>query len=74
MVDIVEIWVTTGERVEREFTTDEKKQRIVDEKAAADRAADDVRQKESILAAIQHAKTLGFTDDMIAVMYPNLAP
>ena len=26
------------------------------------------------LAAIAHAKSLGFTDDMIAVMYPNLAP
>ena len=25
-------------------------------------------------AAIAHAKSLGFTDDMIAVMYPNLAP
>ena len=25
------------------------------------------------LAAIAHAKSLGFTDDMIAVMYPNLA-
>lgn len=24
------------------------------------------------LAAIAHAKSLGFTDDMIAVMYPNL--
>ena len=24
-------------------------------------------------AAIAHAKSLGFTDDMIAVMYPNLA-
>ena len=26
------------------------------------------------LAAIDHAKSLGFTDEMIAVMYPNLAP
>ena len=26
------------------------------------------------LAAVAHAKSLGFTDDMIAVMYPNLAP
>ena len=24
------------------------------------------------LAAIDHAKSLGFTDEMIAVMYPNL--
>jgi hypothetical protein len=72
MVDVVEFWADTNQRVERDFTTDEKKQRIADEKATAARAADDVRKKESILAAIQHAKTLGFTDDMIAVMYPNL--
>jgi hypothetical protein len=25
-------------------------------------------------AAVAHAKSLGFTDAMIAVMYPNLAP
>ena len=35
------------------------------EKAAADAAARD--------AAIAHAKSLGFTDAMIAVMYPGLA-
>lgn len=34
------------------------------EKAAADAAARD--------AAIAHAKSLGFTDEMIAVMYPKL--
>ena len=27
---------------------------------------------EAIRAAIEHAKSLGFTDAMIAVMYPNL--
>jgi hypothetical protein len=35
------------------------------DKEAADKAARD--------AAIAHAKSLGFTNDMIAVMYPNLA-
>lgn len=34
------------------------------DKAEADRVARD--------AAIAHAKSLGFTDEMIAVMYPNL--
>lgn len=28
--------------------------------------------KETRQVAIAHAKSLGFTDDMIAVMYPNL--
>jgi hypothetical protein len=28
--------------------------------------------KQARLDAIEHAKSLGFTDEMIAVMYPNL--
>jgi hypothetical protein len=39
------------------------------EKAEADKAAADQAARE---AAIAHAKSLGFTDEMIAVMYPNL--
>jgi hypothetical protein len=39
-------------------------QQAVADKAAADAAARD--------AAIAHAKSLGFTDEMIAVMYPGL--
>ena len=39
------------------------------EKAEADKAAADQAARE---AAIAHAKSLGFTDAMIAVMYPNL--
>jgi hypothetical protein len=39
------------------------------EKAAQDKAAADAA---ATTAAIAHAKSLGFTDAMIAVMYPNL--
>jgi hypothetical protein len=39
------------------------------EKAEADKAKADQAARE---AAIAHAKNLGFTDAMIAVMYPNL--
>lgn len=39
------------------------------EQAAADIAA---ANQNATAAAIAHAKSLGFTDDMIAVMYPNL--
>lgn len=74
MADVLEIWADTGERIEREFTVDEKKQRKADEKAAAERAADEAQQAETRAAAIAHAKSLGFTDEMIAVMYPGLAP
>jgi len=41
------------------------------EKAEADKATADAA---ATAAAVAHAKSLGFTDEMIAVMYPNLAP
>jgi hypothetical protein len=40
------------------------------EQAALDKAEADAQARS---AAIAHAKTLGFTDEMIAVMYPNLS-
>jgi hypothetical protein len=39
------------------------------EQEAADKEAAEAAARE---AAIAHAKTLGFTDEMIAVMYPGL--
>jgi len=39
------------------------------EQAAADKVAADAAAR---LAAVAHAKSLGFTDEMIAVMYPGL--
>jgi hypothetical protein len=39
------------------------------EQAAADKAAADAAAR---VAAVAHAKSLGFTDEMIAVMYPGL--
>jgi hypothetical protein len=36
-------------------------------------AAQTASAQAATLAAIAHAKSLGFTDEMIAVMYPNLA-
>lgn len=41
----------------------------VAQEAAADKAAADAAARAD---AIAHAKSLGFTDEMIAVMYPNL--
>jgi hypothetical protein len=78
MSDVLEINVETGERIERDFTAEEKAQRKIDE-AAAKAAADEAAAKATAdaaatAAAIAHAKSLGFTDEMIAVMYPNLAP
>lgn len=41
------------------------------EKAAIDKEAAD---QAATVAAISHAKSLGFTEAMIAVMYPTLTP
>jgi hypothetical protein len=63
--------------VVRDMTDDELAQHEADQAAAAaaaQAAADkEAADKAARDAAIAHAKSLGFTDQMIAVMYPNLA-
>jgi hypothetical protein len=66
----------TGKTVERERTADEQSQHEADQ-AAAHAAATEAAAKAdadaaATASAIAHAKSLGFTDAMIAVMYPNL--
>jgi hypothetical protein len=78
MSDIIKTDYTTDPPTitERDFTPEEAAQRETDAKAQA--AADKAKAKAEAdaavarVAAIDHAKTLGFTDAMIAVMYPNL--
>ena len=73
---ILEIWADTGQAVERDRTADEQAQYEADlaavETAAAQAAAKAEADAAATAAAIAHAKSLGFTDAMIAVMYPNL--
>ena len=73
MPDVIEIWADTGKIVERDLTSDELKQRKADEKTGKEQAKQEAAQAEARAAAVAHAKTLGFTDEMIAVMYPGLA-
>lgn len=77
MGDVLVINARTGERVHRDFTPEERAQREADVAASlADREAADAKAAADAVArdaAIAHAKSLGFTDDMIAVMYPGLA-
>jgi hypothetical protein len=75
---ILETWADTGETVERERTAEEQAQFDLDQAAAesaaiaaADKATADAA---ATAAAVAHAKSLGFTDAMIAVMYPEPAP
>jgi len=73
---IYEVDTATGHAIERERTPAETAQFEAD--TAANKAAKleaDAKAKadaEATAAAIAHAKSLGFTDAMIAVMYPNL--
>ena len=78
MADVTETDYTTNPPTvtSRDFTPEELAQLEADRAAAetaaqaqADKAAADAAARA---AAIAHAKSLGFTDAMIAVMYPNL--
>jgi len=66
----------TGETVERERNAAEQAQHDADvaayEAAETQWAAAAAQQATDRAAAIEHAKSLGFTDPMIAVMYPTL--
>ena len=78
MADVTETDYTTDPPTvtERDYTPAEAEQIIKDAQdaqsaadAAAAKATADAKARD---AAIAHAKSLGFTDAMIAVMYPNL--
>jgi hypothetical protein len=78
MADVIETDYTTNPPTvtERQFTPAEVAQQETDAaeaaKAAKDKAAKEKADAAARAAAIEHAKSLGFTDAMIAVMYPNL--
>jgi hypothetical protein len=78
MADVIETDLTTDPPTitERDFTPMELAQREADVAAAvqaeSDRVASEAAAAEATAAAIAHAKSLGFTDQMISVMYPNL--
>jgi hypothetical protein len=78
MSDVIETDYTTDPPTvtQRDFTAEEASQIEADAKANA--AAEKAKAKAEAdaatarAAAIEHAKSLGFTDAMIAVMYPGL--
>jgi hypothetical protein len=75
MADVLEIDVLTGEVTERGFNNAEKAQRAQDRKdqEAAEEAkeAKEAADLAASNAAYAHAKSLGFTDDMLRMMFPN---
>jgi hypothetical protein len=66
----------TGETIERDRTVEEQAQHDADVAEAKAQAAEDAAKAQADAeardAAVAHAKSLGFTDSMISVMYPNL--
>ena len=73
-----EEWILDGDNYsglkwlsQTEMPTEEELEKAYPEALAAQEAKKlaDTQARE---AAIAHAKSLGFTDEMIAVMYPNL--
>jgi len=75
-MDVMEINAITGEVTERDFTAAESKQRKTDELLAKNQAIAESAVKSNHLAIVKavrdHAASLGFTDAMLAVMYPQL--
>ena len=80
MADVTEIDYRTDPPTvtSRDYTPEEVAQleadRVAAETAAREQAEKAAAEKAAREAAIDHAKSLGFTDAMIAVMYPNLTP
>lgn len=78
MSDVTETDYTTDPPtiIERDFTPKELEQIEADKtqakKTETETKATAKATAEATAAAIAHAKSLGFTDAMIAVMYPNL--
>jgi hypothetical protein len=78
MADVIETDYTTVPPTvtERDFTVEELAQIEADKKAntaaAKAKAKAEKDATAAASAAIEHAKSLGFTDEMIAVMYPGL--
>ena len=71
-MDITIVDCATGETVTRPMTEEELAQRAADvaaaEQAAAEALAAAQAKEQARVAAITHAKSLGFTDEMIAAM------
>ena len=76
MADVTETDYTTDPPTitERSFTQSEIEQKSLDAAAAKTKAAAEKARLKIVSDARAFALSLGFTDAMLAVMYPNLTP
>lgn len=76
MPTIIELDVLTGTTTERDLNEQEldNLNKVNEEEIQLASEALLVKEQQRVAAqmAIAHAKSLGFTEEMIAVMYPNL--
>lgn len=76
MSHVIEHDVVSGQITRRDLTSAEKKDLknlAAKEAARAEDAKAEAQAREVAMQdAIAHAKSLGFTDEMVAVMYPTL--
>lgn len=72
-MQVVEHDTESGHISERSMTEAELAQRESDSAAASAAQVKAVQEAQARADSIAHAKTLGFTDAMIAVMYPGLS-
>ena len=76
MPDVTEVDAMTGTRIVRDFNADELKQRALDqaesERLETQRETAKASHDATTKAARDFALTLGFTPEMLAVMYPQL--
>ncbi len=75
-MDVIEINSVTGQVTERDYTAAELVQRKTDaanaKAAATEQATAEATRLATITAARDHAASLGFTEVMLDVMYPQL--
>ena len=76
MSDVTETDLTTDPPTitERPFTESEIEQKELDATAAQTRAAAEKARLKIVSDARAFALSLGFTEAMLAIMYPNLTP
>lgn len=73
MFTVLEIDAASGTRIERVANDEEQQKRVEIDQDVALREVKMQEETERRLAAIQHARSLGFTDEMIFQMFPALA-
>ena len=69
---VLEVWVDENKTILRDLTEEETLIYEQDQKEYEEFLLEEARSNQLKEEAIAHAKSLGFTDEMIKIMYPGL--